>query len=167
MSHNTNTACVSTSNSKYYCNTASSGYYFSSTGVVSSCTTQTGCSSDNTGTACVLHLLPSLPVQPVVFERIRFRTVAPITHYPLSLIVQSCDLNNIANAVAHADYSSCNNKTTNEICQPTCLTGYHTVTPASPIVRVRDQDQVSLIQAAHPTVHLEPACLFPSWKPPV
>ena len=105
--------------------------------------------------------LPSLLVQPAVFERIRFRTVAPITHHMLPRIVQSCDLDNIANAVAHADYSSCNNKTTNQICQPTCLTGYQTVTPASPIVRVRDQGQVSLIQAAHPSVHSELTYFLP------
>ena len=94
-------------------------------------------------------------------ERIRFRTIAPGTHHILSHIVQSCDLNNIANAVAHADYSSCNDKMTNEICQPTCLTGYQTVTPASPIDRVRDQGQVSHVQAAHPTVHQEPNCFLP------
>ena len=101
--------------------------------------------------------LPSLLVQPAVFERICFRTVAPTAHHILSLVVQSCDLDNIANAVAHADYSSCSNKMTNDICQPTCLTGYQTVTPASPIDRARDQGQLSHVQAAHP----EPACFCP------
>lgn len=102
--------------------------------------------------------LPSLLVQPAVFERIRFRTVAPTAHHILSLVVQSCDLDNIANAVAHADYSSCSNKMTNDICQPTCLTGYQTVTPASPIDRARDQGQLS---------HVPRTCLFLPWNPPV
>ena len=104
--------------------------------------------------------LPSLLVQPAVFDRIRFRTVAPTAHHILSLAVQSCDLDNIANAVTHADYSSCSNMMTNDICQPTCLTGYQTVTPASPIDRVRDQSQISHVEAAHATLNRTYSRLF-------
>ena len=53
----------------------------------------------------------------------------------------SCDIDNIANAVAYADYSSCDQKTTGEDCTPMCHPGSEPITSASqPINLVCDAD---------------------------
>ena len=53
----------------------------------------------------------------------------------------SCDIDDIANAVANADYSSCDQKTTGEDCTPVCRPGSEPITSASqPINLVCDAD---------------------------
>ena len=43
-------------------------------------------------------------------------------------VANSCDIDKIANAAAHADYSSCDKSGS---CTPTCKVGYDVTTPAS------------------------------------
>ena len=43
----------------------------------------------------------------------------------------SCDIDDITNAVASADYSSCDGKTSGEVCTPVCVPGTASVTNAS------------------------------------
>ena len=53
----------------------------------------------------------------------------------------SCDIDNIVNAVAYANYSSCRGKATGEVCTPVCVPGSEPVTSASqPIHLVCDTD---------------------------
>ena len=53
----------------------------------------------------------------------------------------TCDGDDIANAVAYADYSSCAGETSGGICNPFCIPGYRPVTNASkPINLVCDAD---------------------------
>ena len=39
----------------------------------------------------------------------------------------SCDMDGITNAVAYADYSSCDGKTTGEVCTPVCVPGTESI----------------------------------------
>ena len=56
-------------------------------------------------------------------------------------IANTCDIDGIANAVANADYTGCNGKTTGEVCAPVCIPGTQPVTNASqPIHLVCDAD---------------------------
>ena len=53
----------------------------------------------------------------------------------------SCDIDDIANAVAYADYSSCHGKTSGEVCTPVCSPGTDQITNVSqPIHLVCDAD---------------------------
>ena len=51
----------------------------------------------------------------------------------------SCDIDDITNAVAYADYSSCGGKTTGDVCTPVCSPGIRDITNVSrPIQLVCD-----------------------------
>ena len=53
----------------------------------------------------------------------------------------SCDIDDITNTVANADYSSCHGKTSGEVCAPVCVPGTEQITNASqPIHLVCDAD---------------------------
>ena len=52
----------------------------------------------------------------------------------------TCDVNNIANAVAHADYSSCDGLTTSATCTPVCDPGYFATAAASSMSLICDSN---------------------------
>ena len=56
----------------------------------------------------------------------------------LTCDVNSCDVNNVINAVSGADYSDCDNKTTGQTCTPQCLPGYGMSTSPSAITLACD-----------------------------
>ena len=59
----------------------------------------------------------------------------------LTCQANSCDIDDITNAVAHADYSSCDGETSGEVCTPVCVPGTEQITNVSqPIHLVCDAD---------------------------
>ena len=65
----------------------------------------------------------------------------PIGNGGLACGVYSCDIDDITNAVAFADYSSCDGKATGGICTPVCRPGTDRITNVSqPIHLVCDAD---------------------------
>ena len=59
----------------------------------------------------------------------------------LVCVAHSCDINDITNAVAFADYSSCGGQATGGVCTPMCRPGSEPITSASqPINLVCDAD---------------------------
>ena len=70
-----------------------------------------------------------------------------------------CDTDNIANAAAYADYSSCYNMTTGQQCTPTCITGSHVAHAASPITLNCDSN--GDFDGTNTLVCVENQCAFP------